>query len=209
MALRKPRCHHHLWSMNKSIQLILPLLALLCGGCSDTPDRPDRPDWADGRMVREPRPGGQRPQSLANFEARLLAVHNRERAAKGAAPLVWDSTLAAAASAYGPSLIARGKLAHSEAASRPGQGENLWMGTRGAYSLEEMAGSWADERILFRPGTFPNVSASGNWSDVGHYTQMIWRGTTSVGCALSRSARWDYLICRYSPPGNVVGRSMD
>ncbi|MGZ8998274.1 MAG: CAP domain-containing protein [Allosphingosinicella sp.] len=190
------------------MRLILPVLMLLCGGCSDGLDRSERPAWADGRMVREPRPNGQRPQSLANFEARLLAVHNRERAAKGAPPLVWDRALAAAASAYGPALIARGSLAHSEQASRPGQGENLWMGTRGAYSLEEIAGSWADERSLFRAGTFPNVSASGKWSDVGHYTQMIWRGTTSVGCSLRRSARWDYLICRYSPPGNVLGRGV-
>lgn len=190
------------------MRLILPLLALLCMGCSDSPDRPDRPAWADGRMVREARPEGRPPQSLANFEARLLAIHNRERAAKGAQPLVWDRSLASAAAAYGPALTTLGSLAHSEPSSRPGQGENLWMGSRGAYSLEEMAGSWADERSLFRPGIFPNVSASGKWSDVGHYTQMIWRGTTAVGCSLQRSARWDFLICRYSPPGNVVGRSV-
>jgi len=194
--------------MNEPARSILPLLALLCGGCSDGPTRSDRPDWADGRMVREARPADQRPQSLADFEARLLALHNRERSAAGAPPLVWDRNLAAAASAYGPALIARGSLAHSELRSRPGQGENLWMGTRGAYALEEMVGDWAGERILFRSGIFPNVSTSGKWSDVGHYTQMIWRGTTSIGCSLRRSARWDYLICRYSPPGNVVGRSI-
>ena len=194
--------------MDKPVRLILPLLALLCGGCSDRPAQPDRPDWADGRMVREARPADQRPQSLADFEARLLAIHNRERAAIGAPLLVWDRNLATAAAAYGPALIARGRLAHSEPRSRPGEGENLWMGTRGAYSLEEMAGDWAGERVLFRPGVFPNVSTSGKWSDVGHYTQMIWRGTTSVGCSLQRSARWDYLICRYSPRGNVVGRSI-
>ena len=190
------------------MRTLVPLLMLLCGGCSDAPERADRPDWADGRMVREPRPAGQRPQSLANFEARLLAIHNRERSATGAPPLAWDRNLASAAASYGPALIARGRLAHSDSASRPNQGENLWMGTRGAYSLEEMAASWADERSLFRPGLFPNVSTSGKWADVGHYTQMIWRGTTSVGCSLQRSARWDYLICRYSPPGNIVGRSV-
>jgi hypothetical protein len=195
--------------MDEPMRLMPLLLILLCAGCSDgtaRSDRPDRPDWADGRMVREVRPADQRPQNLADFEARLLAVHNRERARTGAPPLVWDGELAAAASAYGPALIARGSLAHSDAASRPGQGENLWMGTRGAYSLEEMAGSWADERSLFRAGTFPDVSTSGKYGDVGHYTQMIWRGSSSLGCALRRGARWDYLICRYSPPGNIVGQ---
>ena len=174
--------------------LTLPLTA--CGS---------RPEWADGRMVKEQRPTRSAPQDLSRFEARLLAVHNRERGAVGAPPLAWDSGLAAAAANYGPALERLGKLAHSEPATRPGQGENLWMGTRDAYSLEEMVGSWADERRLFRPGRFPEVSASGHWSDVGHYTQMIWRTTSRVGCALHRGREWDFLICRYSPPGNVVG----
>ncbi len=63
------------------------------------------------------------------------------------------------------------------------------------------------ERGYFQPGTFPYVSRTGNWVDVSHYTQMIWSSTTRVGCAVHRSARMDYLICRYSPPGNIDGRS--
>ena len=179
---------------------LLSLALILLSGCSD------RPSWADGRMVREERPPGALPQNLGDLQRRLLAVHNRERARTGAPALAWDPRLAAAAAAYGPSLAARGSLAHSPPESRRGQGENLWMGTRGAYSLEEMAGSWADEKRLFRPGIFPDVSSSGKWSDVGHYTQMIWRGTTRLGCAIHRGRDWDFLICRYSPPGNVVGQ---
>ncbi|MEO7178456.1 MAG: CAP domain-containing protein [Allosphingosinicella sp.] len=165
-----------------------------------------RPPWADGRMVTEEVRGGDREQDLTRIEARMLAIHNRERAAAGARPLVWDAGLAATAAAYGPALERLGKLAHSPPAARPGQGENLWMGTRNAYELEEMAGSWAAEKSLFRPGTFPAVSTSGNWSDVAHYTQMIWKGTTRVGCAVHKSRKWDFLICRYSPYGNVVGQ---
>lgn len=157
-------------------------------------------------MVTEERPRDGEAQDLSNLEARLLALHNRERRAVGAAPLVWDKALASAAAAYGPALERRGKLAHSPQSERPGQGENLWMGTRDAYALEEMAGGWAAEKSLFRPGLFPAVSRSGNWSDVGHYTQMIWKGTSRVGCAVRKGRKWDFLICRYSPPGNVVGR---
>ena len=80
------------------------------------------------------------------------------------------------------------------------------MGTRGAYTLDEMIGSWAEEKRLFRPGIFPDVSSSGHGSDVAHYSQMVWRSTTRVGCAIHRSRRWDFLICRYAPPGNVVGQ---
>ncbi|MET1110577.1 MAG: CAP domain-containing protein [Allosphingosinicella sp.] len=177
--------------------------SLLLAACNSS-----RPPWADGRMVTEERRRDGGAQDLARLEPRLLALHNRERRATGAAPLVWDAALAAAAAAYGPALDRLGKLAHSPPATRLGQGENLWMGSRGAYDLEEMAGSWADEKSLFRPGVFPAVSTSRNWSDVGHYTQMIWKGTTRLGCAVHKGRDWDYLICRYSPPGNVVGQRM-
>ena len=144
--------------------------------------------------------------AVAATSARLLAMHNSERARVGVAPLRWDPALAAAAASYGPALERLGRLQHSPRASRPGQRENLWMGTRGAFSPEQMVGSWTAEKREFRPGVFPNVSRTGNWLDVSHYTQMVWKGTTHVGCAIHRSARWDYLICRYSPPGNIDGR---
>ena len=31
-------------------------------------------------------------------------------------------------------------------------------------------------------------------------------GATHVGCAIYRDGGWDYLICRYSPPGNRDGK---
>lgn len=142
---------------------------------------------------------------LDQQSARLLAAHNRERAAVGVPPLQWDPFLAAAAASYGPSIAAAGRLQHSPRATRPGQRENLWMGTRGAYSPEQMVGSWVEEKSMFRPGIFPNVSATGNWLDVSHYTVLIWPTTTRVGCAVYSSRTFDYLICRYSPPGNIDG----
>lgn len=154
------------------------------------------------------------PANTANFAygsgltaaARILAAHNRERARLGIAPLQWDPSLAAAAASYGPTLARLGRLQHSARAWRQGQHENLWMGTRGAFSPEQMVGGWIAERAYYRPGVFPYVSRTGNWADVGHYTQMVWRGTTRVGCAIYPTARWDFLICRYSPPGNIDGR---
>lgn len=143
--------------------------------------------------------------ALDPLSARLLAAHNRERAAVGVPPLQWDPFLAASAASYGPAIAAAGRLQHSPRATRPGQRENLWMGTRGAFSPEQMVGNWAEEKSLFRPGIFPNVSKTGNWVDVTHYTVMIWPTTTRVGCAIYRSRSWDFLICRYSPPGNIDG----
>lgn len=141
-----------------------------------------------------------------SLHARLLASHNQTRAAARVPSLRWDPALAAAAASYGPTLAALGALRHSPRGARPGQNENLWMGTRSAFTPEQMVGNWTSERRVFRPGVFPNVSATGNWADIGHYSQIIWPTTTAVGCAIHRSQRWDFLICRYSPGGNIDGR---
>jgi hypothetical protein len=143
------------------------------------------------------------PRSAAS---RILAVHNAERGRLGVSPLRWDPALATSAAAYGPTLARLGRLKHSPRSIRPGQRENLWMGQRGRFSPEQMVGAWVAEKAYYRPGLFPNVSRTANWYDVAHYTQMVWRDTTRVGCAIHRSPRWDYLICRYSPPGNRDGR---
>lgn len=141
-----------------------------------------------------------------NSWAEFLEAHNRERAAAGVQPLAWDPSLSEAALVYARGLSAAGTLRHSPRDSRPGQGENLWMGTRGAFSPSQMVGSWASEKRFFRPGIFPAVSTTGNWADAGHYSQMIWPTTTRLGCAISSSAGADFLVCRYAPAGNIDGR---
>jgi hypothetical protein len=143
-------------------------------------------------------PGGVLPAGAA---AEILRVHNRERAAVGVAPLAWDGALAATALACANRLTASGQFRHC------GSGENLWMGTTGSFSPAQMADLWAAERRWFQPGTFPNVSKSGNWHAVGHYTQMVWRTTTTLGCAAATGADGlTRLVCHYAPPGNILGR---
>jgi hypothetical protein len=146
------------------------------------------------------------PEHLANLAPVLTALHNRERALVRAPPLAWDPRLAAAAAAYGPALARHGRLVHAVPTARPGQGENLWMGSFDKYGLTAMFEAWAREKRFFRPGAIPTISSTGKFADVGHYSQIIWRGTQRVGCAVHRTAAWDYLICRYAPAGNVMGR---
>jgi cysteine-rich secretory family protein len=142
----------------------------------------------------------------ARFPARILAAHNAERARAGRPPLVWDNALGAAAAAYAQQLAFTGRFQHSNRRARPGTGENLWMGPHGYYPVEAMVGSWASEKRWFRRGVFPNVSRTGDWSDVGHYTQIVWPTTTRVGCAVASTGRVDYLVCRYANAGNIDGR---
>src|SRR5690348_16886949 len=153
--------------------------------------------------------GPARASSFASeFPARILAAHNAERARMGMAPLVWDAALGTGAATYAQQMAFTGMFQHSNRQARRGVGENLWMGTHGAFSPEAMVGGWASEKRYFMPGVFPNNSRSGNWEDVGHYTQMIWPTTTRVGCAIASTARVDYLVCRYATAGNMDGRRL-
>jgi Cysteine-rich secretory protein family len=138
--------------------------------------------------------------------SRILEAHNAVRMQAGVPPLEWDAALGNAAAGYAFELALTNSFHHSAPSSRHGTGENLWMGTRGAFSYEAMVERWKSERRFFIPGVFPSVSRSGNWEDVGHYTQMVWPTTTHVGCAIASNATSDFLVCRYSPPGNVEGR---
>ena len=144
----------------------------------------------------------------SEMPARILAAHNVARAEAGVAPLTWDPALGDAAARYAAFLALTNSFQHSNRSQRAGTGENLWMGTRGRFSYESMVGRWAGERSDFVPGMFPSVSRSGNWENVGHYTQMVWPTTTRVGCAVATNAWNDFLVCRYSPAGNVDGRTV-
>lgn len=148
-------------------------------------------------------PAAAQPQS---FPARILAAHNAERAARGLSPLVWDPALGTAAAAYAQQMAFTGRFEHSDRSKRRGIGESLWSGTHGAFSVEAMIGAWAGEKRRFVPGIFPNNSRTGNWMDVAHYTQMVWPTTQRIGCALAATPRVDYLVCRYTPAGNIDGK---
>jgi len=131
----------------------------------------------------------------------VLAVHNKHRAEEGSPPLVWSETLAAHAMQWANHLAqSGGQLRHSKVL---GEGENLWMGKTEKFSYAQKVEHWVKEKRYFKSGIFPDVSTSGSWSDVGHYTQIIWRNTTEVGCAKATSGDHDIFVCRYAPQGNV------
>ncbi len=135
----------------------------------------------------------------------ILASHNKYRAEKGIPSLKWSKTLADHAMNWALHLAKAGRLYHSK---ESGEGENLWQGSARHFSHTEKVDTWGSEKKYFRRGTFPDVSTSGNWQDVGHYTQIIWRSTSEVGCAQATSGRYDFFVCRYNPPGNISGQKV-
>ena len=142
---------------------------------------------------------------LSLFAKRVLAAHNGERVARQIPRLTWNETLAAHAQVWADAMAKSGQFQHSPKSTRPGEGENLWIGTANAYLPEEMVKAWADEQEFFQNGTFPDVVVPGTPHVVGHFTQVIWKTTTEVGCAEATENGRDILVCRYSPPGNLIG----
>ena len=171
--------------------------ALMVVGCAQGPER-----VVERRETQAPAPRG-----ASLLKAAMMDGHNAARAAVGVAPLTWSDTLATTARAYAEEMSRTGKFAHApQPQGMTREGENLWTGTRYAYAYPEMMGHWVAEQRDFINMPTPGFSRTGKVEDVAHYTQIVWRGSTQVGCAMASNKTDDYLVCRYSPPGNVFGQ---
>lgn len=152
-------------------------------------------------------PQEQRAHDAATRE--MLAAHNLAREDAGVPPLAWSDRLARDARGWARHLARTNAYEHASPDQRRGQGENLWRGPGGYWSPWQMVGFFVEEKRHFRPGNFPEVSRTGSWSDVGHYTQIIWPETREVGCAIARADGDEVLVCRYWPAGNIWGQRID
>lgn len=144
--------------------------------------------------------------SRVQLAARILEMHNAERSRLRLEPLKWNIHLEREAEQWAAVLSSKGALQHADRSVRNGTGENLWMGTAGGWPVETMVEKFLEERKHYRHDNFPNISRTGSWSDVGHYTQIVWRDTKEVGCAIVTARGNDVLVCRYWPAGNIWGQ---
>jgi uncharacterized protein YkwD len=142
-----------------------------------------------------PRPAQPTASGAPSSMRALVDAHNTYRAKHCAAPLAWSPKLAQAAQAWANSLKAQGcKFGH-----KPNNqfGENLAAGTSGALDGQAVADMWYDEVKGYR---FPNGGFS---MQTGHFTQVVWRETTQIGCGVTSCNGMDIWVCEYDPPGNV------
>ncbi len=146
--------------------------------------------------------------SGTRYSAEILDYHNALRAEFGSPKLQWNPALAAHAGDYAKTMTETGQLAHSPRTGREGERENLSLGLHRANSIQKMLDGWGSERRFYTPGIFPNVSTTGDWMRVAHFTQMVWPTTTQIGCGFYARRKYDALVCRYSPPGNTDGRPL-
>ena len=130
-----------------------------------------------------------------------LEVHNAARAEVGVAPLTWDEALADEAETYAQELARRHRFEHAR--ERNGHGENLWWYSASTNTpMSEASQWWYDEIKLYRY----RKCCGPNFSETGHYTQMVWHSTTAVGIGVAVSSRGEtYVVARYNPTGNWQG----
>jgi hypothetical protein len=68
--------------------------------------------------------------------------------------------------------------------------------------MYQAAGGWYQEKFNRQfNGTFKMTE---DVYVMGHYTQMIWRNTKTVGCGKAVAFGRTCVVCRYSPPGNYI-----
>jgi hypothetical protein len=142
-----------------------------------------------------------------------LAAHNtiRANAMPAPSPPLAPYTWSAAAAQVAATWAAGCTFAHN--AGRGAYGENIYADTGRASGPADAVRSWASEAANYDYAA--NRCAAGK--TCGHYTQIVWRTTTAIGCAKQTCTRncpfgscvggqWNFFICDYSPPGNSGGR---
>lgn len=137
--------------------------------------------------------------SAQNSIKDYLDAHNAARSQVGVGPMRWDNQLAAYALDYAnKQKAACPNLVHSKGP----HGENLAAGT-GAFSGKRAVDMWVAEKQYYH-----NSSNSCRGGVCGHYTQVVWRNSVRLGCARVQcnNNRWWYVICTYSPRGNIAGQ---
>ncbi|CAH6720233.1 protein Pry1p [[Candida] jaroonii] len=127
-----------------------------------------------------------------SFAKAILDAHNEKRAEHSAPALEWDDELYQYAANYASSYSCSGSLSHSGGK----YGENLAVGYANGPAAVQ---AWYDE------GKNYDYSSA---SSFDHFTQVIWKSTTKLGCAYKdcSSNNWGkYIICSYDPAGNMIG----
>ena len=160
-------------------------------GQNDPGRAPARGDDQPPPQAQGDRPG--KPSGLGADAQAILDAHNQARATHCARPLTWSSALAATAQEWAHSLRDSGcRFEHSQTA----YGENLAAGTN--LSAGNAALLWYDEERQY------NYKKPGFSMKTGHFTQMVWAGTSSIGCGFSECQGMRLWVCHYDPPGNVM-----
>ena len=196
--------------MNLKVPQTILLSATLLAACSSS-RQPSAQDIATDMGAHD----SHQIQKISMQErfAGVLQAHNRVRSKHGLKPLVWSDKLASYSQQWANHLCRTGKCTMVHRPGTPPYGENLYWASPVIWTtgekavqnttIKEVVKVWADEEDWYDYGS--NSCEPGK--QCGHYTQMVWKSTTKVGCAFKvgkdKSQSW---VCSYDPPGNFTGQ---
>ncbi|XP_074108076.1 venom allergen 5-like [Cotesia typhae] len=171
--------------------------------------------------------GKVQSSSLTRDEiSEVLQVHNDKRAfvASGAErrgsagpqpggeipPLVWDNELAEIAQRWANQCQFGHDLCRNVDRFQVGQNVAKMMHSWNEFvSLSQLVQYWYDEVQNFNRNYIRNFQWQ-SWPQIGHYTQLVWGSTRTIGCGFIRYKDWfwytTYLVCNYGPTGNRIGQ---
>jgi uncharacterized protein YkwD len=162
-----------------------------------------------------PGPGQATLSVGTEYQNAILYHHNAARANHNAAPLVWNQTVADTAALAADTC----NFAHYIPAGA-GQGQNLFTVSGDYFNVTAgITESWYKGEFQAMLPYFGQANIPDDvFHNVGHLTQVLWKGTTSVGCvSIDCGANMivggqkgsnlnKYTVCNYYPAGNVGGQ---
>lgn len=140
--------------------------------------------------------------SMPTGMQRLLDFHNIYRCMHGAQSLQWTDAIAVNAQTWATTGTCD-KTIHSPESQRPGNGENIFWRKPALQpdELHKAAEDWYSEVQHTYDGETTDTCGEG-LDSCGHYTQMVWKATTHLGCGTCDGT----VVCQYSPQGNMRGQ---
>lgn len=156
----------------------------------------------------------QTTTELNAFRSNSLSKHNSYRATHRSPSMTTSSSANNTAQAWAQYLATNGLFQHSASNQRNNAGENLYVSYTTAPSINyatlanTAVQSWYNEVKLY------NYSSPGFSSATGHFTQVVWKSSTQLGCGTAKGTKTlngtkynaFYVVCHYLPAGNVQGQ---
>lgn len=88
-----------------------------------------------------------------------------------------------------------------------GYGQNLAGSAPTASLSQHISEFWYNNELRNFDPYYGQPSPGGDLGIYGHFTQVVWRDTTKVGCATvdcrGSALRMWYTVCNYYPPGKL------
>jgi uncharacterized protein YkwD len=149
----------------------------------------------------------QQAQQMVNY-------HNQKRAEVGNGNVSWSTEIAQYAQQRAEQIARTKQLAHLPQGQNP-YGENLASGgsTGGGvvFTVINACDGWYSEKAKM-PRNARTMTIDLFNKGVGHYTQMVWKGSTQIGAGISQYQQGAFtmtvVVCCYNPPGNVINQAI-